>query len=81
MPEEAPTREGGLGPPPTLEDAIKEVMNDTGADRNIVVLALEGVHFGSDRGWIQMLKPSVIDKVRILTAAAGAARAAAADDE
>jgi|LakMenEpi03Aug12_release.lakeMendotaPanAssembly.Ray.scaffolds.fasta_scaffold328814_2 hypothetical protein len=57
-------------PPPTREEAIQEVMKETGADRNIVILVLaQHVSFGSDRGWILLIKPDVIDKVRRLTEA------------
>ena len=56
--------------PPTREEAIQEVMKDTGADRNIVILVLgQYVPFKSDTEWIHVIKPSVIDIVRRLTEA------------
>ena len=54
-------------PPPTREAAIQEVMKDTGADRNIVILVLgQYDSFGSSTGWIQGIKPKVIATVRSL---------------
>jgi len=57
-------------PPPSREAATQEVINETGAERNIVILVL-GQHasFGSNTAWIQLIKPDVIDKVRSLTEA------------
>ncbi len=57
-------------PPPTREEAIQEVIKETGADHNIVILVLgQYLSFGSNSRWIQFIKPDVIDIVRRLTEA------------
>jgi hypothetical protein len=57
-------------PPPTREEAIQEVMKETGADRNIVILVLgQYDSLRNDLGWMYLIKPKVIATVRSLTEA------------
>ena len=54
-------------PPPTREAAIQEVMKETGADRNIVILVLgQYDSLRNELGWMYLIKPKVIATVRSL---------------
>ena len=65
-------------PPPSYEDAIQEVIKETGAHRAIVedVITKYG-GLGSQMGWILLHKPKILKEVRIRIAAEGSSPPAA----